>query len=234
MKSVYKSLSMLAISVAMVLLGTQQRSFALTGTCDIYNAAGDSCVAAYSTVRALYGAYTGNLYQVKTAGGLTKDIGVLSAGSVANAAAQDSFCAGTSCTIPIIYDQSGHGNNLTPAPGGSPQYGKHADIAANADTLPIQLGGHKVYGLHITPNTPETTGTTQVGYRFLGAGKGIATGDNPETIYEVTDGTYYDNKCCFDFGNTETTPVAGANGAMDAIYFGNTTSWDKGAGSGPC
>ncbi len=230
MKSIYKSLPMLAIFTAMM-LGLQQKSFALTGTCDIYNAAGDSCVAAFSTVRALYGSYTGSLYQVKTAGGATKDIGVLSAGYVANAAAQDSFCAGTTCTIPIIYDQSGHGNNLTPAPGGSPQYGAKPDIAANADSLPIQLDGHKVYGLRITPNTgSSTTGTTQVGYRFQGAAKGVATGDNPETIYEVTDGTYYDNKCCFDFGNTETTPVAGAMGAMDAIYFGNVGSWDKGAG----
>ncbi len=30
---------------------------------------------------------------------------------MANAAAQNSFCAGTTCTITQIYDQSGHGGN---------------------------------------------------------------------------------------------------------------------------
>jgi hypothetical protein len=41
-----------------------------------------------------------------------------SAGGVANAATQDSFCSGTTCVITEIYDQSGNGNNLTDAPGG--------------------------------------------------------------------------------------------------------------------
>ena len=34
------------------------------GPCDIYAAAGDSCVAAHSTTRALYASYNGPLYQV--------------------------------------------------------------------------------------------------------------------------------------------------------------------------
>ena len=34
------------------------------GPCDIYAAAGDPCVAAHSTTRALYASYTGPLYQV--------------------------------------------------------------------------------------------------------------------------------------------------------------------------
>ena len=33
--------------------------------CDIYGAAGTPCVAAYSTVRALYSGYSGPLYQVR-------------------------------------------------------------------------------------------------------------------------------------------------------------------------
>ena len=77
------------------------------------------CVAAHSTTRALYAAYNGPLYQVRRASdNATTNIGPLSAGGVANAAAQDSFCAGTTCVITEIYDQSGHGNNLTEAPGG--------------------------------------------------------------------------------------------------------------------
>src|SRR3954467_10073314 len=89
------------------------------GPCDIYASGGTPCVAAHSTTRALYSAYNGRLYQVKRASdGATRDIGVLSAGGYADAAAQDSFCAGTSCLITVIYDQSGRGNNLTQAPPG--------------------------------------------------------------------------------------------------------------------
>src|SRR5215471_5714094 len=68
--------------------------------CDIYAAAGTPCVAAHSTVRALYATYNGPLYQVKRASnGATTNINTLAAGGYANAAAQDSFCAGTTCTI---------------------------------------------------------------------------------------------------------------------------------------
>ena len=46
------------------------------GPCDIYAADGGPCIAAHSTVRALYAAYDGPLYQVKkTADGTTMDIG---------------------------------------------------------------------------------------------------------------------------------------------------------------
>jgi hypothetical protein len=204
---------------------------AATGTCDIYRSGGTPCVAAYSTVRALYGNYAGSLYQVRNASGGTKDIGVLSAGGVANSAAQDSFCTGTTCTISILYDQSANGNDLTKAPGGNADYGPNPDIEAVADSLPVYLGGHKAYGLHITPNS-SWTGTTQVGYRNTNA-KGTARNDDPETIYEVTDGTYYDGACCFDFGNAEMQAVAGGDGYMEALYFGNVDWWDKGAGNGP-
>lgn len=46
--------------------------------CDIYAAAGDPCVAAYSTTRALYASYSGPLYQVKRqSDGKTLNIGVV-------------------------------------------------------------------------------------------------------------------------------------------------------------
>jgi len=51
-------------------------------------------VAAHSTTRALYGAYDGPLYQVRRASdNATQDIGVLSTGGNADAAAQDAFGA---------------------------------------------------------------------------------------------------------------------------------------------
>ena len=95
--------------------GTAQA--ASQGPCDLYAAGGTPCVAAHSTTRALYGAYNGPLYQVRrSSDGATTNIGLLSAGGYADAAAQDSFCAGTTCVITVIYDQSGRGNNLTQAP----------------------------------------------------------------------------------------------------------------------
>ena len=48
---------------------------ATRGPCDIYAEDGGPCVAAHSTVRALYGGYSGPLYQVKKVDGTTKDIG---------------------------------------------------------------------------------------------------------------------------------------------------------------
>src|SRR5262245_55161365 len=81
--------------------------------CNIYAAAHPPCVAAYSTVRALYASFDGPLYQVRRASDqAVSNIGLLRPGGAADAAAQDAFCAGTSCTISMIYDQSGHKNHL--------------------------------------------------------------------------------------------------------------------------
>ncbi len=57
--------------------------------CDIYAVALTQCVAAHSTTRALFGGYTGRLYQVQRASdGVSLDINALPTG-YANAAAQD-------------------------------------------------------------------------------------------------------------------------------------------------
>ncbi len=195
---------------------------AAVGPCDIYASGNTPCVAAHSTVRALYGAFNGNLYQVKRASdGTTKEIGVLTAGGFANAATQDTFCANTTCKISIIYDQSSKANHLTPAPAGGA--GKTPDDPADAKALKLMVGGHAVYGVHIPAG---------VGYRNNKTA-GIATGDQPETEYMITSGTYYNAGCCFDYGNAETTNNDDGNGTMEAIYFGNNTFWGKGSGSGP-
>jgi hypothetical protein len=62
---------------------------------------------------------------------------------------------------------------------------------------------------------------------------GTATGDDPETIYMVVDGTYYNAGCCFDYGNAETNNMDNGEGAVEAVYFGNCTIWNKGDGDGP-
>jgi len=194
--------------------------------CDIYAAGGTPCVAAHSTTRALYAAYNGPLYQVKRASdNTTTDIGLLSAGGYANAAAQDSFCAHTSCVITVIYDQSGKGNHLSRSLGGywpGPAAGG-SDNAANAFEAPVTVAGHKAYGVYVAPGT---------GYRNNNT-SGIATGDQAEGMYAVFDGTHYNGGCCFDYGNAETSGTDTGAGHMEAIYFGNSKSWGYGAGNGP-
>jgi hypothetical protein len=195
---------------------------ATTGPCDIYASGGTPCVAAHSTTRALYGGYGGALYQVRRASnGATSDIGVTSAGGYANAAAQDSFCSGTTCVITVIYDQSGHGNNLTDAPAGGAAGGP--DNLANATAAPVTLNGHEAYGVYVAAGT---------GYRD-DATNGIATGDQAEGEYAIFDGTHDNGGCCFDYGNAETSNNDTGNGHMEAIYFGTIKVWGYGTGNGP-
>ncbi|KAF7348740.1 Alpha-L-arabinofuranosidase B domain protein [Mycena venus] len=195
------------------------------GPCDLYASGGTPCVAAHSTTRALFSAYTGSLYQVKRAyDGATTNIAPLSAGGVANAAAQDSFCARTTCLIATIFDQSGRGNHLTQAPPGgfSGPSANGFDNLAPADGAPVTLNGQKAYGVFISSGT---------GYRN-DATNGIATGDAAEGMYAVLDGTHFNGGCCFDYGNAETSARDTGNGHMEAIYFGNSRTWGTGSGNG--
>ncbi|MEQ0558480.1 arabinofuranosidase catalytic domain-containing protein [Amycolatopsis sp. NEAU-NG30] len=207
--------------------GTTASSQAATqGPCDIYAAGATPCVAAHSTTRALYGTYNGPLYQVRrSSDNTTRDIGLLSAGGVVNAAAQDSFCAGTTCLITVLYDQSGRGNHLTQAPPGTwpgPAPGGW-DNLADATAAPVTVGGQKAYGVYIAPGTGYRNNKTN----------GVATGDQPEGIYAVVDGVHYNNWCCFDYGNAQTTNKADAPAIMETVYFGADRQWGYGDGPGP-
>ncbi|HWO65749.1 MAG TPA: arabinofuranosidase catalytic domain-containing protein, partial [Umezawaea sp.] len=124
-----------------------------------------------------------------------------------------------------IYDQSGRGNNLTQAPPGGfngPAAGGY-DNLANATAAPISVGGHKAYGVFVAPGT---------GYRNNNT-NGIATGDQPEGMYAIFDGTHYNGGCCFDYGNAERNSRDNGNGTMEAIYFGSNNWWGYGDGPGP-
>jgi len=194
----------------------------VVGPCDIYEAGNTPCVAAHSTVRALFGAYAGNLYQVRRGSDKkTKDIGVLSPGGYADAASQDAFCAGAACTISIIYDQTERHNHLTSAPAGG--YKKTPDDEVNATAFKLRINGHAAYGIKIDVGTGYRNDETS----------GVAKGDEPEAEYMVTSAKYYNGSCCFDYGNAETTNNDDGNGTMEAIYFGDATNWGKGAGAGP-
>ncbi|WP_303395019.1 arabinofuranosidase catalytic domain-containing protein, partial [Micromonospora sp. NBS 11-29] len=178
--------------------------------CDIYAAGGTPCVAAHSTTRALFSGYGGNLYQVRrSSDNATRNIGVLGAGGYADAAGQDGFCAGTSCVITVVYDQSGRGNDLW-YQGSAQVPGSSSSRPASATSESLTVGGAKAYSLYINPGNS---------YWRDGHLTGVPTGSAPEGMYMVTSGTHVNGGCCFDYGNSETTRSADAAGAMDAINF---------------
>jgi len=189
--------------------------------CDIYAAGRTPCVAAYSTVRALYRGYDGPLYQVtRVSDGSTDSIRALGPGGYADAAAQNAFCAGTVCTITRIYDQSPDHNDLGVGPIGG---NGGPDAAAIANALPVTVGGHQVYGVNVQAG---------VGYRD-DVTAGVATGSQPQGAYMVTSGRHVDGLCCFDFGNAETSGTDNGNGHMDAINFGTECWFAPCTGPGP-
>ncbi|MEV6006927.1 arabinofuranosidase catalytic domain-containing protein [Streptomyces sp. NPDC051976] len=192
--------------------------------CDIYAAGGTPCVAAHSTVRALSSMYEGKLYQVRrSSDNTTRDIGLLARGGTADAGAQDAFCAGTSCVITVVYDQSGRGNDLW-YQGSAQVPGSSQSSPAKATSESLTAGGSKAYSLYLTPGNS---------YWRDGHLSGVPTGTAPEGAYMVTSGTHVNGGCCFDYGNSETDRKADAAGAMDAINFG-TQCWFGGcSGSGP-
>jgi non-reducing end alpha-L-arabinofuranosidase len=200
-----------------------------SGPCDIYAAASTPCTAAYSTTRILYSKYTGPLYQVRQggsngSGGTLTDIGVISSGTYADGAAQDTAC-GTSgtCTISKLYDQSGKGNDLVVAKKGCYTGGNASkdDYESTAKTKSVNISGHKVYALYML---------AQEGYRN-NTPTGVANKGAAQGIYEVADGTRNGNQCCWDFGIASTDNCN--QGTMDALFFGTAKYWDYGAGNGP-
>jgi hypothetical protein len=204
------------------------------GPCDIYAAAGDPCVAAHSTTRALYASYNGPLYRVKRqSDGKSLDIGIVQpagspvsdGGGYADAGAQDAFCANTYCWITTIYDQSPKHNDLTQAPRGGfsgPAMGGFNNVPI-ADMAPVTVMGHKVYGVFIEPG---------MGLRNDDP-KGTAVDDQAEGQYWVINGRHFNSGCCFDYGNGEIDSRDDDNGTMETAYFGDATPWFHGEGTGP-
>ncbi len=173
-------------------------------------------------VRALYQTYDGPIYQVRRKSDKTTlDIYPLAPGGVANSAAVDTFLKGGRGTVSIIYDQSGHNNNLTVSPGGC--YVTQADTEATATGDSVMLGGHKVYGLYQIGDN---------GYRKDTAND-VPTTSKPQGLYFVVNGKHYNIGCCYDYGNAETNRCSGGTGTMECLYFGNTNYWATGAGAGP-
>ncbi len=240
MKTKINLVLMLAVALALIGAAYKMATAAEStpprpqGPCDIYGAAGDPCVAAHSTTRALYASYNGPLYQVlRQSDGKTLDIGVVKPvaspvpdpGGYANAAAQDAFCANTYCWITTIYDQSPKHNHLIQAPRGGfsgPAMGGFNNLPI-ADMAPITIMGHKAYGVFIEPG---------MGLRQNDV-KGTAVDDQAEGQYWVVNGHHYNSGCCFDYGNAEIDSRDDDNGTMETTYFGSAGAWYHGPPPGP-
>jgi hypothetical protein len=181
--------------------------------------------------RVLYSSYKGPLYQVRIGassgnfgtGGTLADIGVISSGTYADAAAQDAACGSSTCTISKIYDQSGKGNDLVVAKKGCYTGGSASkdDYESNALKKSVTLNGHKVYALYMA---------RQEGYRN-NSPTGVANQGAAQGIYELADGTRSGDQCCWDFGIASTDNCF--QGGMNALFFGTAKFWDFGAGNGP-
>lgn len=144
------------------------------GPCDILGAAGNPCVAAHSTVRALYSAYKGPLYNVTRPDGQSFLVPVLASG-FADKASHDKFCPNLDCVISNVMDQSPNGNHL----------GQRHKLV-NASQHPITVsGGVPVYGMWFDPG---------FGYH-VDKTVGIATGNDPESIYAVLSGKHFNGGC---------------------------------------
>jgi non-reducing end alpha-L-arabinofuranosidase len=214
---------MLAVILGLFL--AQEKISAAPCPCDIYAAGGTPCVAAFSTVRALFASYNGPLYRViRMSDRTTMDINTLTAGGYANAAAQDAFLQSTTGKVQIIYDQSGHANDLTRAPAGCTV--NHPDSLSPASAQITIGGGHKTYGLYMNNGD---------GYRKQTSTSGtVATGSQPQGVYWVVAGKRYSGQgCCWDFGNAETNNCYGATGIMSSLFFGTMSYWGTGTGNGP-
>jgi hypothetical protein len=146
------------------------------------------------------------------------------ANGFADAAAQIAFCANQTCTVSVLYDHSGRGNNVTVAKRGRIDGGPFADdddFESRADAGPLTVGGNDVFSLFMEPRQ---------GYRQSVAGDGMPRGQAPQGIYMLADGTHVGDACCWDFGNVTTNPVE--YHTMNTLFFGEGF-WGSGAGSFP-
>jgi hypothetical protein len=174
-------------------------------------------------VRALYSGYNKPLYQVRRSDNTTKDILPLAPGGIADTGPEDTFCAGSTCVLTVVYDQSGKGNDLW-YQGSEQVPASKSSSPAKATADAVTVAGHKIYSLYISPGNC---------YWHDGSKSGMATGSQPEGMYMVTSARHTNSGCCFDYGNSETTRSADVGGAMDAINISSITAWGTGAGSGP-
>ncbi len=182
---------------------------------DVAAAAGTPFVAAHSMTRALYAAYAGPLFQARRASdGRTEDMSPKAAGGSIDTDALNAFCTGTTCSVSLLYDQSGNGNDLPQSnPTNQPTVGYWT--TSGGAKVPMAVSANRQW-------LRNRTHTHQ-----------IPIGSASQTEYMVVHGNYFNNGCCYDYGNMETNVGDDGAGTMSALYFGSDTDWTRGDGNGP-
>ena len=195
----------------------------LDGPCDILASAGHTCVAAHSTVRALYRSYAGPLYRVlRPANNASLNVSALDAGGFADIAAHERFCAVGDCVIATVFDQSPRGNHLGQRISTvSGRRVVHRMVNASRHKIAVR-GGAAVFGMWFdAPSKSPGSRRYEPGFGYnRDFTEGVPKGNSPESIFAVMSGTHFNDQCCFDYGNSEDTITANGDygsGAMEAI-----------------
>ena len=153
--------------------------------------------------------------------GTTTNIGTLAAEKLRDAAAQDSFCAGTTCTIAEIFDQSPQHQQ----PRRSGQLARRGGCRRERDRSAGDGRGVQGAGVFMSPGT---------GYRDDAATAGVATGARA-TGKAYVGGQRHprQQRLLLDYGNAETNNRDNGNGRVDTVYFGALCWFARATDPGP-
>jgi hypothetical protein len=199
---------------------------------DVAKAAGTPFVAAHAMTRALFASYTGPLFKaLRVSDQQQKDIGSVAGTGLVDVAALNTFCAGTSCKVTTLYDQSGNGNDMWRADDptmNQPGTNRPCDLM---DIQYWQMSdGTKV---PIAVETGAMWKSTSQCLRNRDKTKNMPTGASPETEYAIFHAQYLNNNCCFNYGNTGNAIHYSGPGTLSALNFSKITFWSQGSGNGP-
>ena len=199
---------------------------------DVAKAAGTPFVAAHALTRALFASYSGPLFRaLRVSDNQEKDIAPVSAGGLADFAALNTFCTGTTCKVTTLYDQAGNGNDMWRADDPSKN---QPGTVKPCDLMDIQywqmLDGTKV---PIAVETGALWKDKSQCLRNRDKTKSMPTGYKPQTEYAIFHAKYVNANCCFNYGNTGNAVHYTGPGTLSALNFSTITFWSKGTGNGP-
>jgi hypothetical protein len=199
---------------------------------DVAKAAGTPFVAAHAMTRALFAGYGGPLFKaLRDSDKQEKDIGSVTGSGLVDLAALSSFCAGTTCRVTTLYDQSGNGNDMWRADdpnSNQPGTNKPCDLMA-IDYWQLSDGTK----IPVVVETGDMWKSKSQCLRNRDKTKNMPTGSKPQTEYAIFHAKYLNNNCCFNYGNTGNAVHYTGPGTLSALNFSKITFWSKGTGNGP-
>ncbi|GEM_PF-2329325 len=206
---------------------------------DIAVAAGSPVVAAHAMTRALFAAYDGPLFKaLRVSDDQELDIGVVAPGGLADLATLETFCAGTSCKLTTLYDQSGNGNDMwrgdTPenAPMDNDEAPRLCDLM-DIEYWEMSDGTRVPVALEHGWEPDLVWKSTSQCLRNRDRTNNMPRGAEPQTEYAIFHGRYVNGNCCFNYGSTGNRIHYTGPGTLSAITFSKMTFWSKGLGDGP-